>query len=125
MAGSMRNKKGASNPRMKKRKTSPDSSTPAKKRIITKTTTKRRRAAGCSQAAAAYGTDRFSMAVIEATTGGVTPIKRHVVQRQVPPSPFDLNLNPRTKCISVIEKRFKYFKEEDSDDLERLDHIII
>ena len=125
MAGSMRNKKGASNPRMKKRKTSPDSSSPAKKRIITKTTTQWRRAAGCSQAAAEYGTNSISMAVIQATTGGVTPIKRHVVQRQVPPSPFDLNLNPRTKCISVIEKRFKYFKEEDSDDLERLDHIII
>ena len=125
MAGSMINEKGASNQRMKKRKTSPDSSSPANKRIITKTTTQRRRAAGCSQAAAEYGTDSISMAVIEATTGGVTPIKRHVVQRQVPPSPFDLNLNPRTKCISVIEKRFKYFKEEDSVDLERLDHIII
>jgi len=121
----MINEKGASNQRMKKRKTSPDSSTPVKKRIITKTTTKRRRAAGCSQSTAAYGTDSISMAVIQATTGGVMPIKRHVVQRQVPPSPFDLNLNPRTKCISVIEKRFKYFKEEDSDDIERLDHIII
>jgi len=110
---------------MKKRKTSPDSSSPATKRIITKTTTQRRRAAGCSQAAVEYGTYSISMAVIQAATGGVTPIKRHVVQRQVPPSPFDLNLNPRTKCISVIEKRFKYFKEEDSDDLERLDHIII
>lgn len=49
----------------------------------------------------------------------MTPIKHHVAQRQVPPSPFVLNLNPRTKCISVVEKRYKYFTEDTSDDLNR------
>lgn len=45
---------------------------------------------------------------------GATPIKRHVVERHVPPSPFDLNLIPRTKSISVIEKVYKNFVAEDS-----------
>ena len=53
-------------------------------------------------------------AIIPVSVIGATPIKRHVVERHVPPLPFDLNLIPRTKSISVIEKVYKNFVAEDS-----------
>ena len=119
MAGTVRIKMSATNPSMRKRKPSADSGSPSKKRSITKTTAHRTRIRHASQTIADAGSPSDLMALVQVCTTSATPIKRHVAQRQIPPSPFDLNLNPRTKCISVVEKRFRYFIEDESPDLDR------
>ena len=119
MAGTVRIKMSATKPSMRKRKPSADSGSPSKKRSISKTTAHRTRIRHASQTTVDAGSPSDLMALVQVCTTCATPIKRHVAQRQIPPSPFDLNLNPRTKCISVVEKRFRYFIEDESQDLDR------
>ena len=119
MAGTVRIKMSATNPSMRKRKPSADLGSPSKKRSITKTMAHRTRIRHASQTTVDAGSPSDLMALVQVCTTSSTPIKRHVAQRQIPPSQFDLNLNPRTKCISVVEKRFRYFIEDESPDLDR------
>ena len=102
---------------MSKRKGSPNSNSPVKRRVIKKVTTWKIRTV--PDRMYVEGTEKIvgQGAIIPVSVKGATPIKRHVVERPVPPSPFDLNLTQRTISISLIEKRYEYFQEDVSEDL--------
>ncbi|XP_039774929.1 uncharacterized protein LOC120642275 isoform X3 [Panicum virgatum] len=106
-------KKGLDNPSMGKRKASPDNNLHSKRRRTTKIISRKIRSARGNKCGS--GADYFmdQGAIIPVSKKGVTPIKCHVAERQVPPSPFELNLIPRTISISVIEKMYKKFEEEE------------
>ena len=109
--GCTRIKKGLDNPSMGKRKASPDNNLHSKWRRTTKIIS--RKICSASGSKCGSGADYFmdQGAIIPVSMKGVTPIKCHVAERQVPPSPFELNLIPRTISISVIEKMYKKFEE--------------
>jgi len=112
--------KDLSNPSFGNKKENSDSISASKSRVIKKTTTRRLRS--CKSANEVAGTDNMVVekAIILVCMTGVTPVKRHVAERRVPPSPFDLNLNPRTKSITFIEKMFQHFVEEEYAVLNRV-----
>ena len=58
-------------------------------------------------------------AIVPASVRTVTPCKRHVVKREMPPSPFDLNLAPITRSITEVGQKYKCFEEHDGEDLDR------
>ena len=105
---------------MKKRKhISLDSVSPTKSRVVTKKTSRKIRTIDTAQPVQEdnIGTSRTALIPVEIVR--ITPIKRHVAKRQVPPSPFDLNLVPASKGITIIEKKYRNFVEDYSDSLEK------
>ena len=110
-------KKGASKISMNKRKNISDSITGSKRRVISKKTVHKIRIGSSENSKHCDSVEENLQSIIPLHTEAVTPIKRHVYQRQIPPSPFDLNLTQRTISISLIEKRYEYFQEDVSEDL--------
>ena len=119
LSGGEREKKGTCNPNMSKRKCSVESYSASKRRVTTKTTTRKVRAKDDCKVVAGMASAFGTTDIIHVSAKGITPIKRHVVARDVPPSPFDLNLVPRTTSINLVEKKFKLFAQEDAINLKR------
>ena len=103
----------------KRKQISLDSVSPTKSRVVTKKTSRKVRTIDTAQPVQEdnIGTSRTALIPVEIVR--ITPIKRHVAKRQVPPSPFDLNLVPAAKGITIIEKKYKNFIEDYSDNLNK------
>ena len=119
LAGCTRIHKGLSNPSMEKRKNNSDSFSPSKQRLTKKTTKRIKCTVGSPNDVAEQDNVVEQKVLIPVCMKGVTPVKRHVEKRQVPPSPFDLNLIPRSKSITVIERKYACFVEEEHRVLNR------
>ena len=105
---------------LKKRKqSSSDSVSPTKSRLVTKKTSRKIRTVATAQPVQEDSIGTSRNAIIPVETIRITPIKRHVAKREVPPSPFDLNLVPASKGITIIEKKYRNFVEDYSDNLEK------
>ena len=105
---------------LKKRKqSSSDSVSPTKSRLVTKKTSRKIRTVATAQPVHGDSIGTSRNAIIAVETIRITPIKRHVAKREVPPSPFDLNLVPASKGITIIEKKYRNFVEDYSDNLEK------
>ena len=103
---------------VKKRKLSSGVDATANHTLVTKVTSQKRRTQKNEQSYTEMNINALSLTG-DIEMGCITPCKRMVVSREIPPSPFDLNLVPSTRSLSLIEGKFNYFMEHDGEDLDR------